>query len=109
MTWGPSGPLSFEVPVNKYMTKEPVTFKAGRFFLTPEQLRRRAHVVHIVDGFAEPIREISFKAGEIVETDLDIPKGLHNKLAPLTDAPAEVAFAAQAPVEAPEPKGKRGR
>ena len=102
-------PFLCGVPVNKYVTKEPVTFKAGRFLLTPEQLRRRAHVVRIVDGFAEPIRELSFKAGEIVETDLDIPKGLHNKLAPLTDAPAEVAFSVQEPVEAPAAKGKRGR
>lgn len=102
--------------MQKFTVLAPVTFKTGHFRLTPEQLARRKHVVRIVDGIAEPIHEVSFKAGEIVETDLDIPKGLHSKLEPIAAAaveqpeqPAEVQFSVQEPVEAPAPRGKRGR
>lgn len=72
--------------MNKYITMEPVTFKVGQFLLTDEQLRRRAHVVvKVAENLYAPKAEISFKAGEIVITDLDIPKALHHKLAPVTE------------------------
>lgn len=90
--------------MQKFKVLTPVTFRIGRFRLTDAQLARRKHVVRVSEsGLAEPIAEISFKAGEIIETDIDVPKGLHGKLEPVVeavaevqviDAPAEVSFAA---------------
>lgn len=96
--------------MQRFTVMQPVTFKTGRFRLSDAQLARRKYVVRVDEsGIAQPIAEISFKAGEIIETDIDVPKALHGKLAPLTDAPAEVQFSVQEPVEAPAPRGKRGR
>lgn len=92
--------------MQKFTALAPVTFRAGRFLLTPEQLANRKYVVRIVDGLAEPIREISFKAGEVIETDLDVPKALHVKLEPVVDAPAEVAFTVQDGAESPRKRGR---
>jgi len=94
--------------MQKFTVLRPVTFRIGRFRLTDAQLARRKHVVRVVDGLAEPIAEVSFKAGEVIETDLDVPKGLHGKIEPIAiDAPAEVAFSVQEPVEAPGEKPRR--
>ena len=95
--------------MQKFTVLAPVTFKTGHFRLTPEQLARRKHVVRVDEsGIAQPIAEISFKVGEVIETDIDVPKALHGKLAPeVIDAPAEVAFSVQEPVEASDEKPRR--
>lgn len=96
--------------MKKYLALQAVTFKAGRFALTAEQFARRRYVVVPVGGNVyEPKAEISFKAGEIVETDLDVPKALQVRLEPVLDVPAEVEFAAQEPAEVQAPRQKRGR
>lgn len=103
---GAFGPPFFSgVNVNKYLTTEPVTFKVGQFALTDEQLRRRAHVVvRVAENIYAPKAEISFKAGEIVVTDLDIPKGLHAKLVPVAEGEAATDLQ---PAEAP--RGRKVR
>lgn len=106
--------------MNRYEIQVPVTFKIGRFRLTAEQYRRRKHVVRLLDEHAllvEPITEISFKRGEVIETDLEMPKTLGAQVRALTEesaAPAAVP-AAEPPAaesadstEADEPQnGKR--
>lgn len=65
---------------------EAMTFKHGRFKLTAEQLANRRYVVRPLgepsDLVVEPITEISFKRGEIIETDLDVPRALESKMRP---------------------------
>lgn len=63
-----------------------MTFRSGRFKLTPEQYRRRKHVTKLVDAdqlIVEPNPDISFKIGEVIETDLDVPRAIESKLRPL--------------------------
>lgn len=57
-----------------------VSFTSGRFKLTEEQYRRRRYAVTVVDKDElvvepKPQGQISFKRGEIVETDVKIAKG----------------------------------
>lgn len=60
-----------------------VTLTSGRFKLTPEQYQRRRHVVNVLDKDALIVEpkpsggqpgQISFKRGEVFESDLDIGK-----------------------------------
>jgi hypothetical protein len=64
-----------------YKTLTPVTLTGGRYRLTPDQRRRRARLVQPIDEHTvEALAELTFKAGELVTTDLDIPKALAQTL-----------------------------
>lgn len=79
--------------MRQYELLQAMTFRSGRFKLTPEQYRRRKHVTKLVDAeqlIVEPNPDISFKVGEVVETDLDVPRAIESKLRPLApEQPAD--------------------
>lgn len=73
--------------MHKYKVLQAVTFRAGRFKLSPEQFDRRRHIVNVLDSdsvIVEPRGEICFKRGETVETDIDVTKAMLAHLCPLT-------------------------
>jgi hypothetical protein len=81
--------------MRKYELQESVTLRTGRFRLTPEQYANRRYVVRLVSDppelIVEPITEISFKRGEVVETDFDVPRAMESKMRPLVpELPADV-------------------
>lgn len=81
--------------MRKYELQESVTLRTGRFRLTPEQYANRRYVVRLVSDLpeliVEPITEISFKRGEVVETDFDVPRAMESKMRPLVpELPADV-------------------
>lgn len=81
--------------MRKYELQESVTLRTGRFRLTAEQYANRRYVVRLVGDpselIVEPITEISFKRGEVVETDFDVPRAMESKMRPLVpELPAEV-------------------
>lgn len=66
--------------MKKFEVLMPVSLRNGTFKLTPEQFRRREAVVNVLNAkerIVEPKAggEISFKRGEIIEADVDVPKG----------------------------------
>jgi len=74
--------------MHRYNVMEPVTLRQARFRFTPQQLADRKYVVRETErgsGIFEPIDEISFKKGEIIETDYVVPKKLYDKLFPIDE------------------------
>jgi hypothetical protein len=93
-----------EKAMRQYELLQAMTFRSGRFKLTPEQYRRRKHVTKLLDPeqlIVEPNPDISFKIGEVIETDLDVPRAIESKLRPLApELPAaESEPAGSKPVE----------
>lgn len=85
----------------RYRLLQPTTLNPGaRLVLTQDQLRRRqGFVVPQADGWVLAVKPVSFKAGEIIELDGQLPKVLAAELLDADMAPA----AATAPVAEPAP------
>jgi hypothetical protein len=90
--------------MRKYEALAAITFKHGRFKLTADQLSNRLHVVTVVDKderIVEPLHGISFKRGEIFETDVDMPKTLPQARPVEESAPAPSQASVPAAVGVP--------
>jgi hypothetical protein len=73
--------------LHKVHIQAPVTVRACHLRFAgdvgAEQFRRRSHVLQKVDGASGVFRlegETMFKAGEIIETDFEFPKGMLGKV-----------------------------
>lgn len=91
--------------MRRYKALQAVTFRNGQFKLTPEQFARRQYVVNLLDKdelIVEPGKsgEISFKAGELITTDIQIEKGQGHALEALDGEPVAAAAPSQASVPA---------
>ncbi len=99
--------------MKKFTVLEAITVKPGnRFELTPEQLADRRYVVKEESkgsGVYVVVHETGFKAGEVITTDMEVPKALYGKLQPLEVAaePAEEDGEAEYPEAATS--GRKGR
>jgi predicted DNA-binding antitoxin AbrB/MazE fold protein len=77
----------------EFKCNDVVAFSSGRFRLTPDQARPRAHVLKEVEkGVFEPTAEIQFKRGERVQILTPLPKRMASRLEPTKEG-AEVAVA----------------
>lgn len=83
--------------MNKFEVLGPVTLRNVKVRLTAAQLADRMHVVRSVEGadtLYEPIVEVSFKKGEVIEVDMDVPKSMYGRLRPLEDSSSEAVASA---------------
>lgn len=103
----------------EYIAEDTVRFTGGRFRLSPDQLRRRRHLVQeVAPGIYEPVAEIQFKAGERINADSELPKDIRGLVSVARKGsnppPPPAASKPQAPpnpppaprAATPTPKGK---
>jgi len=72
--------------MNKYTIIKPFSLHDGLLLLSKDQARRRKHCLRHVDGDVyEIVKPVSFKGGEEIGHDGDIPKTLMSNIMPLVD------------------------
>ena len=80
----------------EFTVNDMVAFSSGRFRLTPDQARARAHALKEIEkGVFEPTAEIQFKRGERVQILSPLPKRMVGRLVPTKEG-AEIVVDAEA-------------